>query len=82
MKAGPSNRLRGPKPFAHEQQGIIAKSDVPAVYLKVAFCPFLSFLPFRRINKLRVVNKRTGFESHPLRQSFRMSGLEAILKSS
>jgi len=36
---------------------------VPAAYLKVAFWVLLSFLPFRRINKLRITNVRAGFDS-------------------
>lgn len=40
---------------------------VPAVYLKLAFCAFSAFLPFRRISKSRIIKKGLGLESHPLR---------------
>lgn len=49
----------------------------PAMYLKLAFCLFLPFLPFRRINKLRVVNMRTGFE--PLQVHHYLFGLNRLL---
>ncbi len=39
-----------------------AQVRVPAVYLKRAFCPFLSLLPFSRINNLRIINLGRGFE--------------------
>jgi hypothetical protein len=47
-------------------------SRVPAVYLKLAFWPFLSF---RRINKLRMINEHAGFEFHPLRQIILFSSI-------
>jgi hypothetical protein len=45
--------------------------DVPAVYLTSAFLWFFSVLLFRRISKLRSINHREGFESHPRLQIFR-----------
>lgn len=46
----------------------MTRARVPAVYLRLAFSPLLPLLPFHRINKLRIINRRSGFESHPLRQ--------------
>ena len=35
---------------------------VPAVYPKLALCPFLAFLLLYEINKLRILNNGTWFE--------------------
>jgi hypothetical protein len=43
------------------------------VYLELAFCQFSTFLPFRGINKLRIIKRRSGYESHPLRQAITFS---------
>ncbi len=42
---------------------------VPAVYHQLVFWPSLSFLPFCRISKLRIINKHQWFESLSLHHS-------------
>ena len=52
------------------------------MYLEFAFFSFPAFLPFRRISKLYTIKEGQGFESHPLRQVFRINGIDAILIAS
>lgn len=46
------------------------QTRVPAMYLTPTFLWFFSVLLFRRISKLRSINQREGFESHPRLQLF------------
>src|SRR5271157_492539 len=57
-----SKAAAGLKPFT--DVGVVGR--VPAVYLKLAFWPFVSFLSFCRINKLRIINERAEFDPPPL----------------
>jgi hypothetical protein len=43
---------------------VLVDLRVPAVYLKLAFRPFLALLELFGINKLHRFNARAGFESH------------------
>ncbi len=54
---------------------------VPVVYLTSAFLWFFSVLVFRRISKLRSINHREGFDSHPGHQSFLLKMNELLGRS-
>ncbi len=64
-KGGESDQLRSHAVTSPKQRydGL----RVPAVYLTLAFPPFLAFLLYRKINDLRAINSGIESESHPLR---------------
>jgi hypothetical protein len=77
-RGDPSDRdglERPTRPSRGEAGGWEPHSCVPAVYLKVAFWPFLSFLPFCRISRLRMINGHAGFEPLQVHQSFQCVNL-------
>jgi hypothetical protein len=61
---------------------IQAEKRVCVLCVNPAICAVCAVPAVRSFNNLRWHNRGRGFESHPLRQAFRMSGLDAILKSS